>query len=150
MPLTPRQAFKFGFLLRCADENLNEEQTQARIKLANHAATPGAPPLYPEDVVRQEIAAWQKQAFWGVGDTLKALVDAAGKLTVGTLATAGGVGFGAGAGLAQLTRGEADPEELKKRELIAAYKQQAENIRRQMAARSYRQSDTPRPPKFGI
>jgi hypothetical protein len=35
MPLTPEQAFKVGFLIRCADEGLTPEETAQRIKSAS-------------------------------------------------------------------------------------------------------------------
>lgn len=38
--LTPVQAFKTAFLLRCADEGLTLEQTHARVKQALHATAP--------------------------------------------------------------------------------------------------------------
>ena len=34
MSLTDREAFKFGFLLRCADENLDDAQIQERMDFA--------------------------------------------------------------------------------------------------------------------
>lgn len=147
MTMTPRQAFKFGFLLRCADENLSDEQVAERIKYAaERLGWDGESPLLPAELVEACLATWEKQAspLEGVG--------AIGNLVknLGLWGLAGGAGLGAGAGYltARMTDKEVDPDEVKKQELIAAYKQQAERIRRQMAARSYRQPKTPRVPRL--
>ena len=47
--MTPREAFRYGFLLRCAEENLSPEQVEDRVKQANLMQLLGgamiAPPL---------------------------------------------------------------------------------------------------------
>lgn len=123
--LTPRQQFKFGFLLRCADEGLDSVETKGRIKLAEGLL--------------------EKQAI----NPFRAAVDAAKNIGWGGLALAGAGGLGAGYGLGKLTSDNVDPEEVKKQELIAAYKQQVDRIRRNSKTRSYRgQSGAPRAPSL--
>ncbi len=116
MSLTPRQAFKFGFLLRCAERGLSREQTKECIKEAG--------------------AIMAKQA--DLADTIGSVLQGAKNLGVYGLAGSAAGGLGAGYGLAQLTEPQSDPEEIKQQELIATYKQQVDRIRRSMAARSYR------------
>jgi len=148
MSMTPNQAFKFGFLLRCADENLSEEETQARVKYAMDLLTGDGRVLPIEhSLVDRVIGNWEKRANPITG-TLGA---AAGLLkNLGFAGLAGGAGLGAIGGYtaAKMTDEDVDTEEMKKQELIAAYKQQAERIRRQMAARSYRQPKVPRKPQL--
>jgi hypothetical protein len=132
MSLTPRQQFKFGFLLRCADEALSDEQTQDRVKTAC------------DFVEKKGIAPIRGAADFGklMMDTLRS----AGWYGLGGSALAG---LGTGYGLASLTEKDTDPEEVKKQELIAAYRQQADRVRRNMMARSYRDSGSaPAGPKL--
>jgi len=125
MSLTSRQQFKFGFLLRCADEGLTEEQTQVRIKEAHDRLTKEANP--------------------------KALWDAVKSLGWHGLGMGAVTGLGAGYGAAKLTEKEVDPDDIKKQELIAAYKQNADRVRRNMMARSYRgDSDAPQSPSLSL
>lgn len=147
MSLSPRQAFKFGFLLRCADENLSPLETESRIKYAMACLQwDGQTPLpLQQDVVDSALAAWEKQAVGGAIGGITNLMT-----TLGITGLLGGAGLGAAGGhlAARMTEGDADPEEMKQQELMAAYRQQAERIRRQMAARSYRQPKAPRPPSL--
>jgi hypothetical protein len=108
--MTDREAFKFGFLLRCADEHLSPEQIRERVKLA-------------------------------YGPALGAAATA-GKLGLGALglgiplAALGGAGVGYVG--AKITDPPVDPDEAKKQELIAAYRQQADRARRTAARVGYR------------
>ncbi len=104
--MTEREAFKFGFLLRCADEGLSPPQLQARIKLAEG---------------------------WLSGATNLGL----GAAGLG-LAASAGLGAGAGYLTARATEPDVDPEEAKMQELIAAYKQQADQARRTASRIGYR------------
>lgn len=148
MSLTPRQAFKFGFLLRCADENLSDAEVQARVKYAMDRFTWDGQRALPIDrsVVLQALTDWEKQA--NVAGLLRGGVNLAKNL--GWWGLMGGAGAGALGGYtaAKMTEEDIDPNEVKKQELIAAYKQQAERIRRQMLARSYRQPKAPRKPRL--
>jgi len=126
--LDQRQAFKFGFLLRCADEGLTPEQTQVRVKEAC-------------DRLEQIKTA---NVLGGIGGIGKFLMNA-GLLGLGGSAALGAAG---GAGLASLMEEDADPEDVKRQELAAAYQQQAERIRRSMASHSYRPSTAPRKPSL--
>jgi hypothetical protein len=107
--MTPREGFKFGFLLRCAEEGLSVDEAQAR-------AARGL----------------EKQAF-GLSDLVKlpeAIGSLGGKVVLaGGLASALGGGL-AGHALAKMQDDEADPAEIRRQELIDAYTTQAELAKR--------------------
>ena len=119
--MTPREAFKAGFLLRCAEEGLDEAQTMKRAEaglagLAKQALGPGV----------------------GVGTVLDILTKAPGALMgAGQMAalpfaiggTAGLVGGGlAGHYAAKAMDPGYDHDDLKRQELIEAYNQSADDV----------------------
>lgn len=138
--LNTREAFKFGFLLRCADEALSREDTQARVKMASGAL---------EDMEKRAgagagagaIAGGMASGVWGA---LK-LVPSLAWLGAGA---AGVSGLAGGYGLGKMTEEESDIGDIKKQELIAAYQQQADRIRRAMRSRAYRNASKPRKPRL--
>lgn len=122
MSLTNRQIFKFGFLLRCADDGLTVEETKERIKQAAIA-----------------LEQMEKQGL--VGGLLNALTRL-GWLGLGAGAIGGTAG---GYTVGKMTEKETDPEEIKRQELIAAYQQEADRIRRAARRRMYRPAVPRRP-----
>ena len=121
MSLTPRELFKYGFLLACQETGYDPRQAVARC-----------------------LQAGEKQAFdWGKFIPSPAgLSSGLGSLMLGGSAILGsGIGLagvgGAGAGYlaAKLMGQEPDPEELKTQELIAAYQQAADRARRNARVR---------------
>lgn len=106
--MTDREAFKLGFLLRCAEEHLSPEETHARVKSAT--------------------------LLGGLGTTAGVGLGAAGL----GLGAAAGVGAGAGWLGAKLTEPDMDAEDAKMQELIAAFHQQADQARRTAARIAYR------------
>lgn len=112
--MTDREAFKFGFLMRCADEGLSPAQTQERIKLANLGS-----------------------------QLMGAAVGLPAVAAVGGLGLAAAGGAGAGHLMAKATEPEMDAEDAKLQELIAAYRQQTDQARRQAARVSYRTQSRP-------
>lgn len=128
MPLSAREAFKVGFLARCAEEGCSAEEMHTRVAQA-----------------REKVGAF----FWNMNpiDAAGRTAGAVGKL-IGDLGRAGGTAavvapFGVGAlggyGAAKLTDvDETDADELKKRELIAEYKRLADRARRHREAKAYR------------
>ena len=115
--MTPQEAFRFGFLLRCADEGLTAEQTGDRVK---HAI------WYPSPVRTARLFA-----------TLALL----------GLVGAGAVGAAGGHGAGKLMEQEIDPEIAKRQELAATYQQQAQRLRRLHQQRYYRDAATPAAPR---
>lgn len=100
--MTPRQAFKFGFLLKCAELGLSEAEQHDYLDRA------------------LKLASGPAAAAWSLMKGIPML----------GLATAGGLGAGAGYLAAKATEPEVDPEEFKQWELIAALRQHADHARR--------------------
>ena len=115
--MTPQEAFRFGFLLRCADEGLTAEQMSERVK---HAI------WYPSPVRTAKLIA-----------TLALLGLVGGS----------GVGAAGGYGAAKLMEQEIDPAIAKRQELAATYQQQAQRLRRLHQQRYYRDAATPAAPR---
>ena len=110
--MTPREAFKIGFLMQCADEGLSGEQTAGRIsQLAD----------------RLEKAA-------GLGDVLDTAKS--GLVTSLAIPVAAGAGIGYLAHRAAVP--EVDEDDVKKRELIDEFRHYARRARDKQKVRSLR------------
>lgn len=128
--LTPQQAFRYGFLLRCAEEGLADDEVDARLKSANVVS----------DIIdsgRSMFKVVPEVADFG----LKAMAVPA--------AAALGVGGAAGYVLAKAREGTLDPARARKDETIAAYgayadQVEARNRARAKIMRSRRPSYSPR------
>ena len=111
--LTARQSFKFGFLLQCAEAGLTPTQIEAALDgIIKTAGGKG-----------------------GIGGTVDLMLNAGGL----GLAAAGLAGAGGGYMLGRMTEPEIDPEEIKKRELIAVLNQYASQAKRNTDRVAYRQ-----------
>ncbi len=111
--LTPEQAFKAGFLMRCAEESLNEDNVIDRIQFG----------------LRLE-----KQALFGIpgSETVKELGSGLGNALLAT-AIAAPVGVGALGGLAaakSTSSVDNSVDSLKQQELIDTYNQLADDAQR--------------------
>lgn len=116
--MTPREAFKFGFLLRCVDENLSDEETEGRIKLA--------------------ATMMEKQAL--IPELAKGLASIGYS---GALLGLGGAGIVGGAGgllAAKMTEPDVSVDEQKAHELTQAYQVQAQRARQARARRGFRKT----------
>lgn len=120
--MTNEEAYKFGFLMRCAEEGLSQDQITERIKQASLNKTAG---------IGSEILGGVK-AFGGKG------VDLAGRL-FGSLLSLGKIGLIAGPPVAGMAGGyvlgkarsdDFDPEEAKQQELIAEYQRALDQFNR--------------------
>lgn len=134
--MTPREGFKYGFLLRCAEEGLTAREAEARAARGLEKRAAG---------------------FWGslAGSLGSGIANTATNVITGTPAFGakwlgaglGAAALGAGAGgyaLGKLREGEIDPEEVQREELIAAYRTQAELARRKAIMDAVQQTQ-PRP-----
>lgn len=130
MPLTSKQAFKTGFLLKCAEEGLTVEEAHTRVKHAIYTIknTQG---LTKEAVLPALLA-----AAYGAGNLG---INAVKNIAWPVLSTAGTIGTGAllagsaGAGYtaAKLHGGsEGVLDEAKQDEIIGEYERLAEEARR--------------------
>lgn len=99
--LTEKEQFRLGFLARCAEERLDAEEIDGRVKLA-----------------------------FSLGDIGRLFASYPLYMGVGGLGAAAVGGAGLGYMGAKATEEDVDPEMAKKYELIAAYQQQAERARR--------------------
>lgn len=98
--MTPAQLYKFGFLLRCAEEALTEEQTRERMQTA---------------LRRQE-----KYAGDGLFSATTNLIGALGRLGLaGSIMTGVGLGIGGGSLVASAMHPEVSESELKRQEILS-------------------------------
>lgn len=126
MAMTAQEAFKFGFLLRCAEEGLTQAEICARIKVAQQ----GAPGL-------------------GTIGTL-ASTGLHGLKSLALLGLVGSAGLGAGTGYAaaRMTEPDSDPEEAKLQETISTYQLFADAARRNAQRRRLYRQITPSRPRL--
>lgn len=124
--LTPRQAFKVGFLRQCANQGLTSEETHARVKQAVALVKSGD---WSDVFTRPVNTAWDV-----AGSTAKGLGNIGlSAMLLGPPA----LGAAAGAAYTKMTDADqSDVDEVKKRELIAEYRRQVEKIRKRK--KSYR------------
>jgi hypothetical protein len=124
--MTPQEAFKFGFLLRCAQEGLSPDQTRDRMaKFASRAKVALSMPF--EGTLNNLAGAAKNVAL-----SVPALA------TRGTLASVALGGLGGVAGgyaLSSAMDDAVDPNEARDEELIAEYRRAIQDLtrRHQMA-----------------
>lgn len=132
--LSGKESFKVGFLSRCIEEGISNEEALQRIKAASDA-----------------VDALEKQA--GIYDIGKDIGGFASGLLSPIVGQAAGLAknigifgppaLGAGAGYlhSKLTDvDEEDVEDIKKEELIDEYRRQAERLRQSKALRAYKKN----------
>jgi hypothetical protein len=109
------EAYKIGFLLRCAEEGLAPDQITDRVKQAslNKRAFPG-----------------EKLLAGGLGAAGKVLGNAFSLAKLGLIAGPPIAGAAGGMALAKARQDDFDPEEAKKRELIAEYQRALDQFKR--------------------
>lgn len=124
--LTPKEAFKVGFLTRCVEDGLTPDQMLSAVKLAADM--------------------FEKRAFIGslLGKGVDTAAGAAGSLgrmgAVGALLAPPILGGVAGYGLARATDvDDTDVDAIKNRELVEEYQRQAAKMHRQKMVRQYKQ-----------
>lgn len=145
--MTPKEKFKVGFLLKCAEAGLTMDQTHEVIRrtqtaLEKHAVGEGTP----------IGAVWNAlKAIGGKGlDVSKAVVnkavDWAPTIAIGGPVALGvGVGGAGGALAAKATDfSDDDPEDIKTQELIDEYERLAEQTRLSKSLRDYKALGTRR------
>jgi hypothetical protein len=123
-----RQSFKAAFLYKCAEAGLTEEETHEVVKKAitKLAAGEGGNPL--KMIPGYEAAAAALKGFGGeVGKGVGSMLGTAGKVPLYVLMASpfvGGAAVGAGLGKMRGINDE-EPEEVKLREKIDAYRRAA-------------------------
>lgn len=127
MAMTELELFKYGFLLRCAEEGLTPDETAERVQQALQL-TKQADPI-------------------GLGTAISTGVNGVAGLGALGLAGAGALGAGAGWLGAKMTEPDTDPEEAKTQELIETYRLFAQQAR-QSAQRRRQYRQTPAAPRL--
>jgi hypothetical protein len=122
MDLTEKEAFRLGFLTRCAEEGLTGSELQGRIKQASAADW-----LLP--IGTGAVGLYLANRVPGAGP-LVGLIPAAG------LAAGAGLGYGA----AKLTEPNISAEDIKAQELADTYRIYAQRARANRQAKKYRQA----------
>lgn len=121
--LTPVEGFRYGVLLRCAEEGLDPAATELRI---------------------QKIASMQKTANLSslAGGALGLAKQLGWAGVLGSMAVGAGTGYGA----AKLQEGDVDADDYRKQDVIAALRAQTQQMRERAARlRVFRQAPkTPR------
>ena len=129
--MTPRENFRLGFLLRCAEEGLDRDAIVERVKFAS------------------VMSNFVKMA--GIGDLVNGGKFLAFSPLHAWLLGMGGstlAGAGLGYGAAKMQDQSVDPEEAKRQELMAAYRAQADRIRRKTKQMDYRRPAPQAPQLF--
>ena len=117
--LDDRQAFKVGFLRKCADAGLTIEETHEVVKQALSLVKESAVNILP-DVLQEPY----KQLWGAGGHALKSMADYG---MTGALLAPGAIGAGAGLLAGHLTDvDDTDVKALKQQELIDEYHRQIE------------------------
>jgi hypothetical protein len=141
--MTPREGFKYGFLLRCAEEGLTAEEAEKRAArglekqaedslLGKALGTVGGDVYSGVKGVATGIPGWVRDyGPWALG--------------LGALGVAGAGGL-TGHLLAKTQEGDIDPEEVQRQELIQAYQTQTELARRKAIMAAAQQAQ----PHYGI
>lgn len=128
--LTSREAFKLGFLARCAEEGLSADQIAGRVKAA-----------------ADKFASFLGGVTGGLGSAAGSVLSTGVPLALIAPAALGGV---AGYGLSRMTDiDDTDVAEVKNRELLDTYAQETAKLRRQKAVRDYKAGLKP-PRQFGV
>jgi hypothetical protein len=122
MELSDRQAFKYGFYRRCAEEGLDEAQTRSRLEKAAGLA---------DSLEKRADSSLLDPLWWG-----ERFVVTPAMLALGGGAAVGGLG---GYALAKAREGTLDPQDVQNRELIAAYNAYGDQIRLRNKLRQQRQ-----------
>ena len=136
--MTPREGFKYGFLLRCAEEGLTVKEAEARAWRFVEKRADGW------GSIASDIYNNAKGLVTGIPGVVGNLGLKGVGIGLGGAAVAGGLG---GYGLAKMQEKDIDPEEVQREELIAAYQAQADLARRKMIMDAAKRT-LPRPKSF--
>lgn len=125
--LTPREAFKVGFLRRCADSGLSVEETHQAVKQAMEMVKSAVVPQFISDIGKDAITAPYRAGTAALAGTASTLGNyGLGALLLGPAA----LGAAGGYGLSRLTDiDDTDVDAIKKRELIDEYYRQIDLLR---------------------
>ena len=132
--LSGKESFKVGFLSRCIEEGVSNEEALQRIKAASDSLDAAEKQAGVYDALR-DVGGF-------ASNLLSPVVEQAAGAAKNTLLFAPPV-LGAGAGYlhSKLTDvDEEDTEDIQKEELIDEYRRQAERLRQSQALRAYKKN----------
>ena len=132
MDVTTKEAFRLGFLARCAEEGLTGEHLNARIKSAAEKQSIGW--LIPAAGLAAAGAGGLAIARGGVRDLASGAGTLAGLIPAGGLLAGAGLGYGA----AKMTEPNITDDDIKAQELADTYRIYAEKAKANRRARQYR------------
>lgn len=127
MPLTAREAFKVGFMLRCADEGLTPAQAQERIEKAAG--------FFKESTRFLEPVVQAVKPLSTVAETVEANKPVSKFLTNILWGAPLAVGAAGGYAAHKLTANDIDEEDVRKQELIDELRHWTRRAREQQKAR---------------
>ena len=147
MSLTAKENFRMGFLMRCAEEGCTAEDIRTRVKLAHVLRSLGQDEQFVKEAA-DPVTATTNKALGGLGWLAGSALSSPFTAAMYGVGGAGVLGAAGGYGLAKLQDQEVDPEDAKHQELVAAYRAQAERIRRKTKNLSHRQFKPEAPKLF--
>ncbi len=141
--MTPRESFKYGFLLRCQEANLTPEQSE---KLANDLLEKQANPLLAL------LGSGVGYGIGGLGNAVSGISEGLGHFGAAALPIAVAAGAGSvalpyygGAGIAKMvhnkqkdlmneynTKNKVDPQDFQNIELVNEYNRMSNEVRKQI------------------
>lgn len=140
MAITSQQAFRLGFLMRCAEEGCDDAEvarraTLARYKFASLKKQAGDSFVSPLTAPVRDLTSTAKELASPLASLGKLFITAPMHLAALGVVGGGLAGAGAGYGLAKMDPQHVDLEEVKRQELTNAYRTQAEALLRRTLRR---------------
>jgi len=132
MDVTAREAFRLGFLSRCAEEGLTAEALETRIKSAAEKKSW----VLPTAAVVGAGLAGSNFIRGGLQDVVSGVGTLAGLIPAGGLLAGAGLGYGA----AKATEPNITDDDIKAQELADTYRIYAARAKANRRARQYRVS----------
>lgn len=129
MDVTAKEAFRLGFLARCAQEGLTGEHLSARIKSAAEKQS-----ILGMALLGLGAAGAYGLASGGIAGVLNGAGTVAGLIPAGGLLGGAALGYGA----AKMTEPNITDEDIKSQELADTYRIYAEKAKANRRARQYR------------
>jgi hypothetical protein len=134
MDVTASEAFRLGFLTRCAEEGLTGDALTARIKSASEKRSWVGPLALTLGALGLGDSIYRRGVVGGAGDVYRG--------ALGLLGTSAAVGLGGGAaagyGLARATEPNVTDDDIRSQELAQTYKILANKARAKRKAKEYR------------
>ena len=132
MDVTAKEAFRLGFLARCAEEGLTGERLDTRIKSAAEKQSLGW--LLPAAGLAAAGIGTAAALRGGLHDLASGAGTLAGLIPAGGLIAGAGLGYGA----AKLTEPNITDDDIKAQELADTYRIYADKAKANRRARQYR------------